>query len=192
MSFALSGRHGAARCARAHLLLRRAGSLALVAAVALLSFTGVPSVPALDRADGPVASADGPVTSAPVRLAAYRLAHQRTRAVHLAAAQRGKPYRYGASGPHAFDCSGLTHWVYDVKMHRHIPRTSAAQYGASRHISKKRIRRGDLVFFVHGNHVYHVGIYAGHHRIWHAPHTGARVRLEHIWTSHWRAGRVLH
>jgi cell wall-associated NlpC family hydrolase len=44
---------------------------------------------------------------------------------------------------------------------------------------------------VSGGRVYHVGIYAGRNRIWHAPHSGARVRRDPIWTTSWRAGRVL-
>jgi cell wall-associated NlpC family hydrolase len=36
----------------------------------------------------------------------------------------------------------------------------------------------------------HVGIYAGHGRIWHAPRPGARVRLERIWTRNVRYGRA--
>lgn len=115
----------------------------------------------------------------------------RTRAVRLAAAQKGDPYRYGAEGPNAFDCSGLTTWVFNRKMGRNLPRTSSAQYAASRHIDKRNVRRGDLVFFSSGGRIYHVGIYAGRHRIWHAPYSGARVRLERIWTTHWRVGRIL-
>jgi len=30
--------------------------------------------------------------------------------------------------------------------------------------------------------MYHVGIYAGRNRIWHAPRTGERVRRERLWT----------
>lgn len=115
----------------------------------------------------------------------------RTRAVRLAASRAGMPYRYGAEGPSAFDCSGLVAWVYNSKLGRHLPRTSSAQYGASRHIRKRDIRRADLVFFTSGGSVYHVGIYAGRHRIWHAPYSGASVRKERIWTTSWRAGRVL-
>jgi cell wall-associated NlpC family hydrolase len=115
----------------------------------------------------------------------------RERAVRLAASRAGMPYRYGADGPRVFDCSGLVTWVFNRNLGRHLPRTSSAQYGASRHIAKRDLRRADLVFFTSGGRVYHVGIYAGRHQIWHAPYSGARVRKERIWTSSWRAGRVL-
>jgi cell wall-associated NlpC family hydrolase len=147
------------------------------------------SVPAVVAAGAP--SAHAAETKASTQAAPARRVSIRTRAVRLAASRAGSPYRYGAAGPSAFDCSGLVTWVYNRKLGRHLPRTSAAQYGASRHIRKRDIRRGDLVFFSSGGSVYHVGIYAGRHRIWHAPYSGTRVRRERIWTTSWRAGRVL-
>jgi cell wall-associated NlpC family hydrolase len=113
----------------------------------------------------------------------------RDRVVRIAASKHGAPYRYGAAGPRAFDCSGYTRWVY-AKVGRHLPRTSRAQRGATRHIRRADRRRGDLVFFSHGGRVYHVAIYAGHDRVWHAPRSGQRVRREHIWTRSVSYGRV--
>jgi cell wall-associated NlpC family hydrolase len=46
------------------------------------------------------------------------------------------------------------------------------------------------VFFHYGSSVYHVGIYAGKGRIWHAPRPGTRVRLEKIWTKQIWYGRI--
>ncbi len=111
--------------------------------------------------------------------------------LRLAAALRGRPYHYGSVGPRAFDCSGFTRYVFGRAVHRSLPHSSAAQYRLSHKIAKSAIRPGDLVFFVSGGHVYHVGIYAGHGLIWHAPHTGDHVRLAAISTSSWVAGRVL-
>jgi peptidoglycan DL-endopeptidase CwlO len=48
------------------------------------------------------------------------------RAVAYALAQRGKPYRWGARGPDAFDCSGLT-WAAWRAAGVAIPRTAAGQ-----------------------------------------------------------------
>jgi cell wall-associated NlpC family hydrolase len=112
-----------------------------------------------------------------------------TRTVTRAAAQRGKPYRYGAAGPRAFDCSGLVKYVMS-RQHKSVPRTAAQQYRASRKVSRSQMRAGDLVFFVSRGRVYHVAIYAGHGKIWHAPSPGKRVQLAKIWTSHWVGGRV--
>jgi cell wall-associated NlpC family hydrolase len=46
------------------------------------------------------------------------------------------------------------------------------------------------VFFGGPSGIYHVGIYAGHHRIWHAPRTGTVVALQRIWTSDYLVGEV--
>jgi cell wall-associated NlpC family hydrolase len=115
----------------------------------------------------------------------------RARVLRVAASLRGRPYHYGAAGPRSFDCSGFTRYVFRLAAHRSLPHSSAAQYALSHHISRSAIRPGDLVFFTHHGHVYHVGIYAGNGLIWHAPHTGDHVRLAHISTSSWVAGRVL-
>jgi len=111
------------------------------------------------------------------------------RIVKIAASKRGTPYAYGASGPGAFDCSGFTSWVY-ARAGRRLPRTSGAQAGMTHRIPAQQSRRGDLVFFSSGGHVYHVGIYAGGGRVWHAPYPGAGVRLERIWTRAHFFGRV--
>jgi cell wall-associated NlpC family hydrolase len=111
------------------------------------------------------------------------------RALKVAASKQGSPYQWGATGPYRFDCSGLT--LYSFKRAgKKLPRTAAAQYNSTRHIPARLRHRGDLVFFHSGRYVYHVGIYAGSGRIWHAPKTGARVRLEKIWTRSVWYGRV--
>ncbi|GIF26178.1 cell wall-associated NlpC family hydrolase [Actinoplanes tereljensis] len=110
--------------------------------------------------------------------------------VTTAAAQRGKPYRRGAQGPNAFDCSGLTSYVFH-SVQITLPRTANAQFHAAHPVSKANARPGDLVFWVNGRHAYHVGIYAGDGQVWHAPKTGDHVRLAKIWS--WREvhfGRV--
>ncbi|MBM7518034.1 C40 family peptidase [Nocardioides nitrophenolicus] len=92
----------------------------------------------------------------------------------------GKPYSYGAAGPNAFDCSGLVQWVYR-HVGKNLPRTSGAQAGATQRVRNPRV--GDLVFFTSGGRVYHVGIYAGNHTLWHASRPGVPVRRDRIWTS---------
>jgi cell wall-associated NlpC family hydrolase len=92
----------------------------------------------------------------------------------------GVPYRWGGTTPRSgFDCSGLVAFVY-----RHfgisLPHYTVAQSSAGRHVPLRRLRRGDLLFFGLG----HVGLYVGHGRFIHAPHTGARVRIESL--RHWR------
>ncbi|MFC5723432.1 C40 family peptidase [Streptomyces gamaensis] len=112
------------------------------------------------------------------------------RALEIAASKQGSPYQWGATGPYRFDCSGLTLYSFK-KAGKRLPRTAAQQYNSTRHISRAARERGDLVFFFsHGRGVYHVGIYAGDGKIWHAPKTGAVVRLERIWTNSVWYGRV--
>jgi cell wall-associated NlpC family hydrolase len=100
------------------------------------------------------------------------------RAVLEAAETRiGAPYRYGGSGPEAFDCSGLVAYA-----HRQagiaVPRTAAEQFSSAIPVERRELRPGDLVFFrLSGRNVGHVGIYAGDDRFVHAPQSGGHVRL---------------
>lgn len=110
------------------------------------------------------------------------------KALVVAAKQKGDPYRYGAVGPNKFDCSGLTLYSFK-KVGKKIPRTAQAQYNKAKHISKSSRRAGDLVFFGGTRSVYHVGIYAGHGYIWHAPKPGQRVKKVKLWTSAVHYGR---
>ena len=113
-------------------------------------------------------------------------------AVSISAAQKGKPYRYGAVGPRAFDCSGLVVYVYNTRLHKKLPRTATAQRKATTRIAKSSIRPGDLVFFAPSAtaRVTHVGVYAGGGKIWHSPKPGGVVKLSTLWTTRWTAGRV--
>ncbi|WP_037915234.1 C40 family peptidase [Actinacidiphila yeochonensis] len=114
------------------------------------------------------------------------------RALGIAASKKGALYQWGATGPYRFDCSGLTMYSFK-RAGKTLPRTAAQQYNRTKHISARSRKKGDLVFFhsgSSGSSVYHVGIYAGHGNIWHAPKTGASVRLEHIWTRAVWYGRV--
>ncbi len=106
------------------------------------------------------------------------------RALRRVKSQAGDPYSYGANGPHAYDCSGLTQWVYKKLGHK-LPHSSSAQ--VSHTFKVKKPRKGDLVFFYGSGGVYHVGIYAGKHDgrrwVWHAPRSGETVKKDPIWTD---------
>jgi len=112
-----------------------------------------------------------------------------TKALTFTASRKGARYQYGATGPLRFDCSGLTRWAY-----RHagktLPRSTTQQYAATIRIGRAAARAGDLVFFMSGGRTYHVGVYAGHGKVWHAPKPGDRVKLATIWTTAVRYGRV--
>lgn len=78
-----------------------------------------------------------------------------TRARH----QFAKPYRWGAEGPNAFDCSGLVQWTYRRGGFL-TPRVAADQFAAAHMIPASKARPGDLVFYYnHVGYVHHVGIY---------------------------------
>lgn len=105
-----------------------------------------------------------------------------SRALSIALSKRGDWYQWGAEGPSKFDCSGLT-WYSFKHAGKTIPRVAQDQYNKARHVAKSARRVGDLVFFGGTRSIYHVGIYVGNGYILHAPHTGAKVRKEKIWTS---------
>ena len=113
------------------------------------------------------------------------------KALQVAKHQKGKPYRYGAAGPKAFDCSGFTQYSYK-KAGVKLPRTAAQQYRAVWHIKKKHRLPGDLVFFGSGANKYHVGMYAGKGYMWDAAHSGTHIHKRKIWTSKVAYGRIKH
>jgi cell wall-associated NlpC family hydrolase len=110
-------------------------------------------------------------------------------AVDWARSRKGSPYSYGADGPHRFDCSGLTRWVYG-KVGKYLPHSSSAQVDKTKRISRDNRRRGDLVFFYSRSGVYHVAIYAGRGDVWHASQPGVPVKRTDIWTSRVFYGRL--
>jgi cell wall-associated NlpC family hydrolase len=85
----------------------------------------------------------------------------------------GCPYRSGAAGPSAFDCSGFTSFVYK-SLGYSIPRTAVSQYQAKTReiLNVNELRPGDLIFFqdpaVSPNIVTHVGMYIGNGLFIHA------------------------
>ncbi|MDR3082849.1 MAG: C40 family peptidase [Streptomyces sp.] len=95
-------------------------------------------------------------------------------AVAYAYGKLGSPYVWGATGPTAFDCSGLMQAAYR-SAGISLPRTTYAQIDAGHRVSRSELRPGDLVFFYSG--VSHVGIYVGDGRMIHAPNPSAPVRL---------------
>jgi len=121
-------------------------------------------------------------------------AHRVGIALDIVRAQKGDPYRYGAAGPNAFDCSGLVYYSYRRAGVTCIPRTWRQQAAASRRIKRSAMRKGDLVFFTSGGRVYHVGVFAGwsngRRYIIHASRPGTPVKRDPIWTSSWFAGTL--
>ncbi|CCK28001.1 NLP/P60-family secreted protein [Streptomyces davaonensis JCM 4913] len=98
-------------------------------------------------------------------------------AVAYAYQKLGSPYVWGATGPDAFDCSGLTQAAYRAAGVS-LPRTTYAQIGAGQRVSRSELRPGDLVFFYSG--ISHVGLYIGNGQMIHAPNPSAPVRIAPI------------
>jgi cell wall-associated NlpC family hydrolase len=95
-------------------------------------------------------------------------------AVHYAMAQVGKAYVYGAAGPSAFDCSGLTMMAW-AQAGVSLPHSSSAQYGMGPHVSESELQPGDLVFYY--SPISHVAMYIGNGMIVHAANPGAGVHV---------------
>jgi cell wall-associated NlpC family hydrolase len=93
-------------------------------------------------------------------------------AISFAMAQVGKAYSYGAAGPNAYDCSGLTMVAWS-KAGVSLPHSSSAQYSSGPHISESQLQPGDLVFYY--SPISHVGMYIGNGQIVHAANPGTGV-----------------
>ena len=91
----------------------------------------------------------------------------------------GKPYVYGATGPNAFDCSGLTQYVYN-KFGAGLSRTTYTQVEEGTKVKRSDLRAGDLVFFNTEGSISHVGIYIGDGDFIHAPRTGKPVMVSSL------------
>lgn len=91
----------------------------------------------------------------------------------------GKPYVFGAAGPNAFDCSGLTQYVYN-KFGVGLSRTTYTQVNEGIKVNKKDLKPGDLVFFNTAGSISHVGIYIGNGEFIHAPRTGKPVMVSSL------------
>lgn len=103
--------------------------------------------------------------------------------VTMAATYLGRPYRYGASGPDAFDCSGFTSYIYR-QFGVTLNRSAADQLlynGTS--VAYSDLQKGDLVFFKEfGASVAatHVGLYVGDGQFIHAPSSGKVVSYANL------------
>jgi cell wall-associated NlpC family hydrolase len=95
-------------------------------------------------------------------------------AVSYALAQVGDPYVYGAAGPDAFDCSGLTMAAW-AAAGVSIPHSASMQSAAGTPVSVSALMPGDLVFYY--SPISHVAMYIGNGQVVHAPHTGSVVQV---------------
>ncbi len=100
-----------------------------------------------------------------------------SRVVAFAYAQLGKPYRFAAAGPGAFDCSGLTLASWRA-VGVTLPHSAAQQFRAVPSVSRSALRPGDLVFYYSDLH--HVALYVGGGKVIHAPEPGQSITIRPV------------
>lgn len=100
-------------------------------------------------------------------------------AIGYATAQLGDAYVWGAAGPNAFDCSGLTMMAW-AAAGVSLPHSSRAQYDSGPHVAASDLRPGDLVFYYHP--ISHVGIYIGNGMVLHAARPGEGVKISGVYS----------
>lgn len=100
-------------------------------------------------------------------------------AVAYAMAQVGDSYVYGAAGPSAFDCSGLTMMAW-AQAGVALPHSSSMQYSSGSRVSSSDLQPGDLVFYY--SPISHVGMYIGNGMIVHAANPSSGVEVSELYS----------
>jgi cell wall-associated NlpC family hydrolase len=102
--------------------------------------------------------------------------------IAFAQAQIGKPYQWGAAGPGTFDCSGLTLMAW-AQAGVNLSHYTGFQWAETSRVPLSQLQPGDLVFYgVDGQDSHHVGLYIGNDTMIDAPHTGAYVQYDNIYS----------
>jgi peptidoglycan DL-endopeptidase CwlO len=146
---------------------------------ALAALPPAPAPEALPPADGPevLAAAPGGITPgdiAPPEAALPIAGGEGAVAVQAALTRIGSPYSWGASGPNAFDCSGLVMWAFG-QAGVNLPHSSQALAQGGQAVSMDQMQPGDLITY-YGD-ASHVGIYIGDGMMVHASTYGTPVRV---------------
>jgi cell wall-associated NlpC family hydrolase len=95
-------------------------------------------------------------------------------AVDTALAQVGDPYVWGAGGPDAFDCSGLTQYAYSAAGVS-LPHSSKSQSQMGTAVSASDLQPGDLLFYY--SPTSHVAMYIGNGQMVHASTSSKPVQV---------------
>lgn len=102
-----------------------------------------------------LSSLTGGINSAHVETEQVEQAGYGQRVWDIAHAQLGKPYVFGAAGPNAYDCSGLTKycWYHGTDGRVNLLHRAYLQYNSVKHVSGgfAAAQKGDLVWFNFGN-----------------------------------------
>lgn len=149
-----------------------AGPVALKIDPALILMTEKPHriASVIETKVAPIPTAPDPVT------AAQSASGTVDAVIAYATAQLGDPYVWGASGPNAFDCSGLIMRAYE-QIGLSLPHFTGALISLGQSVSRNELQIGDIVFPNKG----HVGIYVGGDQIIHAPQAGDVVKISTLW-----------
>ncbi|GAC1445316.1 MAG: hypothetical protein NVSMB55_25760 [Mycobacteriales bacterium] len=109
--------------------------------------------------------------------------------VRAALSRVGRPYVWGATGPDAFDCSGLVGYAYAAAGIA-VPRTSEQLWLAGPHVPADTARAGDLLFWANDpaapEDMDHVALYLGNGLMVSAPHTGDVVHVAPVYAANFR------
>jgi cell wall-associated NlpC family hydrolase len=105
-------------------------------------------------------------------------------AAAYALAQLGKPYVFGAAGPSAFDCSGLTMAAW-ATAGVSLPHSASVQKAVTTPVDSSNLMPGDLVFFYSG--ISHVGMYVGGGMFVHAANPTDGVTEDQLFSSYWQS-----
>ena len=97
--------------------------------------------------------------------------------VQAALTRVGSPYSWGATGPDAFDCSGLIKWAF-LQNGKSLPRSSQALAQGGQPVATSDLQPGDIVTFYAD--VSHAGIYIGDGMMVHASTYGTPVKVAPI------------
>ena len=97
--------------------------------------------------------------------------------VQAALTRVGSPYSWGATGPNAFDCSGLIKWAF-LQNGKSLPRSSQALAAGGQPVATSDVQPGDIVTFY--SDASHAGIYIGDGNMVHASTYGTPVKVAPI------------
>ena len=162
------------KAAQAKALLGRLKDRAAARATARAARAARAASRSQDRVAAAPSAAPAPRAPSPAPTSAAPASGRAAAAVHYALAQVGKAYVFGAAGPSAFDCSGLTMRAWQ-QAGVSLPHSSSAQMGSGTPVSQSQLQPGDLVFYY--SPVSHVGMYIGHGQIVNAENPSVGVKI---------------